>query len=587
MHIYKKIFLILTPHERYKACLLLFLITITSFLEMLGVASILPFMTVLTNPEAVNSNYTLNFLFEASQLFGFESNKQFIFFLGIIFFILLVISLIFKSLTIYAQVRFIQMREYSIGHRLIKLYLSQPYIWFLNQNTANISKSILSETQQIITLGLRPIVELISRIILSVLLITLLILINPKIALIISTVFGVAYVLIFALFKNYLSQIGKKRLENNQVRFTTINEAFGAIKEIKAGGLENYFLKKFTTSSKIYASTLSYSKVLAQIPRFIVEAISFGGILLLIIFTINKTGSFNSTLPIITLYVFAGYRLLPAFQVIYSSLSQITFVKASIDKLSEDFKKFKNNKKSQNQIIIPFEQKINLKNIYYSYPDTSKHALRGLSLDILSKSTIGIIGKTGSGKTTLVDIILCLLQPEKGTLEVDGKIITKKNVASWQRNIGYVPQNIYLTDNTILSNIAIGQNVEDINFETVKKVSKIANLYDFINNDLPDRFQTIVGERGVRLSGGQRQRIGIARALYNNPKLLILDEATSALDRSTEMAITDAISNLKGNTTTIIIAHRLSSLKHCEKIFKLDEGQIAGHYNYEDIINEI
>ena len=587
MHIYKKIFLILTPHERYKACLLLFLITITSFLEMLGVASILPFMTVLTNPEAVNSNYTLNFLFEASQLFGFESNKQFIFFLGIIFFILLVISLIFKSLTIYAQVRFIQMREYSIGHRLIKLYLSQPYIWFLNQNTANISKSILSETQQIITLGLRPIVELISRIILSVLLITLLILINPKIALITSTVFGVAYVLIFALFKNYLSQIGKKRLESNQIRFTTINEAFGAIKEIKAGGLENYFLKKFTTSSKIYASTLSYSKVLAQIPRFIVEAISFGGILLLIIFTINKTGSFNSTLPIITLYVFAGYRLLPAFQVIYGSLSQITFVKASIDKLSEDFKKFKNNKKSQNQIIIPFEQKINLKNIYYSYPDTSKHALRGLSLDILSKSTIGIIGKTGSGKTTLVDIILCLLQPEKGTLEVDGKIITKKNVASWQRNIGYVPQNIYLTDNTILSNIAIGQNVEDINFETVKKVSKIANLYDFINNDLPDRFQTIVGERGVRLSGGQRQRIGIARALYNNPKLLILDEATSALDRSTEMAITDAISNLKGNTTTIIIAHRLSSLKHCEKIFKLDEGQIAGHYNYEDIINEI
>jgi ABC-type multidrug transport system fused ATPase/permease subunit len=276
---------------------------------------------------------------------------------------------------------------------------------------------------------------------------------------------------------------------------------------------------------------------------------------------------------------------MPALQQVYGSFAQLAFVAPSLDKLHEDFKSLKSLNESLDQEILIINKKIALKNIYYHYPNSSKAVLKDINLTIPSKSTVGFVGVTGSGKTTIVDIILGLLQPQKGTLEVDEKVITKKNLRSWQKSIGYVPQHIYLSDDTVEANIAFGTETKDINQDMIEKASKIANLYKFVMDELPKKFQTTIGERGVRLSGGQRQRVGIARALYRNPKVLILDEATSALDTQTEQVVMDAINNLNKEITIILIAHRLSTVKNCDIIYLLEEGQIKDKGSFKELRN--
>jgi ABC-type multidrug transport system fused ATPase/permease subunit len=234
---------------------------------------------------------------------------------------------------------------------------------------------------------------------------------------------------------------------------------------------------------------------------------------------------------------------------------------------------------------MSFNKAINLKNIHFSYLDRSRTTLKDVTLNIPVKSTVGFVGASGSGKTTTVDIILGLLNPQKGTLEVDGRVITERNSRLWQRNIGYVPQHIYLSDDTIAANIAFGVATKDIDQEAVEKVSKIANLHEFVLNELPKKYQTLIGERGVRLSGGQRQRIGIARSLYHNPQVIIFDEATSALDYITEKNVMDAICNFRKNITTIIVAHRLNTVKNCDMIYLFDKGEIKSKGTYDQLIN--
>ena len=297
----------------------------------------------------------------------------------------------------------------------------------------------------------------------------------------------------------------------------------------------------------------------------------------------TQSGSFGAALPILSLYVFAGYRLMPAIQQIYSSLTQLAFIGPSLEKLHEDFKSLKTFNKNEDQGTLLFKKSIILKNIHYNYPNSSRTVLNDINLSIPFKSTVGFVGTTGSGKTTTVDVILGLLQTNKGTLEVDGQIITKKNIRAWQRIIGYVPQHIYLIDDTISANISFGVKPEDVSQEAVEIASKIANLHDFVMDELTNQYQTKIGERGVRLSGGQIQRIGIARALYHNPKVLVLDEATSALDNKTEQAVVEAINNLSKKITIILIAHRLNTLKNCDIIFKLEKGKLVDQGPYNEI----
>ena len=579
MQILKKLLFLLGTKERKQAGLLLIMIIFMALLDMIGVASILPFVAVLTNPNLIETNSTLNFMFQISNKFGVENDQQFLFTLGVLVFLTLIVSLSFKAITNYMLVKFVKMNEFNIGKRLIETYLHQPYNWFLSRNSADLGKTILSETQQIISSGMTPFMELIAKGMVVIALITLLVVADPKLAMIIFFLLAGTYSIIFYFVRNYLNKAGKKSLTNNQLRFKVVNEAFGAIKEVKAGGFEKSFTKLFSYSAKIFAQTQASSLIIAQLPRFILEIIAFGGILLIILYIMSQTGGLDTALPFISLYVFAGYRLLPALQQCYISFTSLTFVSPSLDKLTNDLKDIKTFDNIPNQQTLIFKKNIMLNNVYYCYPNSSRIALNNISLSIPKKSKIGLVGVTGSGKTTIVDLILGLLEAQKGTLEVDGTIIKKHNVRSWQALIGYVPQQIYLSDDTIAANIAFCVEPKEIDHAIVQKCAKIANIHNFVIDELPKQYQTKIGDRGIRLSGGQRQRIGLARALYHDPEVIILDEATSALDNQTEKTVMEAINNLSKNLTIIQISHRLNTLKNCDVIFKLEKGQLVKDEN--------
>ena len=581
---FKKLLFLLTPKERKHGSLLIVMLLIMALLDMIGVASILPFMAVLASPDLIGTNIILKKIFHTSKIFGVENNEQFFFALGVLVFLLLVISLTFKAFTTYVQVQFVQMRQFSIGKRLVEGYLQQPYSWFLNRHSAELGKTILSEVDQVVSNGLAPLLELISKSMIVIALITLLVITNPKLTLIVSLTLGLAYGLIYQFTHKFLNRLGEESLKNNQLRFVTVSEAFGAAKEVKIGGLEQTYIERFSYPAQTFAKNMSTVMLIRQLPRYALEVLAFGGIMLVILYLLKQTGNFINALPIISLYAFAGYRLMPALQQIYASFTALTFVGPSLDKLYDDIQNLKPLNFNQDQGVLTLNKKITLKNIHYNYPETSRTALKDINISIPAKTTVGLIGVTGCGKTTTVDIILGLLEAQTGTLEVDGKVITKQNSKAWQRSIGYVPQHIYLSDDTVQANIAFGIDPKNINQEAVEKASKIANSHQFIIEELPNQYQTTIGERGVRLSGGQRQRIGIARALYHKPKVLILDEATSALDIETEKAVMDAVNNLDKNITIILIAHRLTTVKKCDIIFKLEKGQLVGQGTFNELL---
>ena len=580
----KKLSFLLTPIERRNALLLLLMFVIMALLDMIGVASILPFMAVLTNPSLIETNMILNYMYQVSNIFGVENDQEFFFALGFLVFIILIISLIFKAITTYIEVKFLQMCEYNVSKRLVEGYLYQPYIWFLNRNSAELGKSILSQVSIVIDI-MRSLMSLISKSIIAIALIALLIIANPKLSMIVGLTLSLTYGIIFYFTRKYLNSLGKENLKNDELRFIAVSEAFGAAKEIKVGGLERAYIKSYSNAAKIFAQNKAILKVISQLPRYILEGIAFGGIMLLILYLMSQEGSFNNAIPVISLYAFAGYRLMPVMQNIYISLSQISFSSPSLDNLYYDIGKLNPIKNNYLEEKLSFDKEIVLNNIDFNYPNTSQKALQGISLNIPAKSTIGLIGATGSGKTTLLDIILGLLMSDKGTLEIDGEVLSKKNLRSWQRNIGYVPQNIYLSDDTIAANIAFGVESKNINQIDIERASKIANLHDFIINELPDKYNTTIGERGIRLSGGQRQRIGIARAVYLNPKILILDEGTSALDNETEKKVMESINNLSKKITIILVAHRLNTVRNCDKIYKFEKGKVIAEGKFDEIIN--
>lgn len=585
MQIIKNFLFLFTFQEIKRVILLAVMILVMALLEIIGVVSILPFVAVLTNPTLVESNSILNFMFHTSIKFGVEDEQEFLFLLGVMVFVILILSLSFKAITTYAQHRFVQMREYTIGTRLLESYLRQPYAWFLNRHSADLGKNVLSEIQAIIGNGLNPLIELLAKGTVAIAIVLLLLVVDIKLALIVGFILGGAYSIIFYILRSFLKNIGKLRLENNKSRYLTLSEAFGAIKEIKFRSMEKIYVNRFAVPSKIYASTTALSQIIKHLPRFFLEAIAFGGAMLLILYLMLKKGNFNEALPVIALYIFAGYRLIPSLQQIYNSLTQITFINPTLSALVNDLKNLNEIKPNINEDTILFNKQISLNNIQFSYPNSQRLILKNINLTINAKSVVGLVGPTGSGKSTIVDIILGLLETKKGNIKVDGKIITKKNIQSWKYSLGYVPQNIYLIDDTIASNIAFGINKEKIDLKVVEKVSKIANLHDFVENELEQKYQTIIGERGVRLSGGQKQRIGIARALYHNPKVLVLDEATSALDNQTEQAVMDAVNNLAKNITIILIAHRLSTVKNCDKIYLLNHGELKPQI-YDELLNK-
>jgi ABC-type multidrug transport system fused ATPase/permease subunit len=581
----KKI-LVFLLQEKKSFIILVSVFFVTSLLETLGMLSILPFVAVLSNPKLIETNNFLNIVYQKTALIGITDETKFIIFLGFSSFFGIIISIIFRISSIYLIGRFSFKTESSTSTKLMKNYLHQPYVWFLDKNSSNVGKTILTEVNHVVHGALVPAINLLSHSLLVFFLFLTLFFINPILTLAITFALSISYVLIYYLTRHYLFRLGTERLKSNTNRFSILNEAFGAFKAIKIGGLEEIYIKNFRKSAHQYAKTQSVSQIFIFTPRFILEGVAFGGVILIVILLINQGKNFTSIVPILSIYVFAGYRLIPSLQQIYAALSQLHFSKESLNILYKDLKSLTYFESSFSKIEpMIFAKNIKLNNIYYHYPNSRKSTLQNINITIPINHKVGIVGMTGSGKTTLVDIIVGLINPKKGIITVDDKFINDCNKRSWQKNIGYVPQQIYLADKSIANNIAFGVDSDEINLEQVKLVAKISNLHEFVMSELPENYNTIVGERGVRLSGGQIQRIGIARALYHNPQLIIFDEATSSLDNFTEKVIMEAIDNLNDKNVTIIhIAHRLDSLKNCNKIYLLSDGKIEDQGSYNELI---
>ena len=587
-HTVRKLLSLLSPEERRRGYFLLGMVVIMAMLDMIGVASILPFMSVLTDPDLVTSN---RYLALAYQQLAFSSPDTFLAFLGLVVFLLLLLSTAFKALTTYSLFRFSQMREYAIGRRLVAGYLRQPYDWFLNQHSADLGRTILSEVGQVINGSLVPMMQLIAQGAVVLAIVCLLISVNPGVATLMIFGLGAIYVIIYLSLRRYLARIGSERIVSNRLRFQVTQETFGGIKDVKVAGLEHVALERFDGPAKRYAQNQTNSLVAAQLPRYALEIIALGGMLLLAIYAMRIPGGLSAALPLMALYGLAGFRLLPALQQMYAHLTRIRFSGPALDRLHADIAALpiageRPIAPRETERPLPLRTALALERVTYRYPNASGAALDELSMCIPVYSVIGLVGATGSGKTTAVDLMLGLLTPQSGRILVDDCPITQSSLRSWQRAVGYVPQQVFLTDDTVAGNIAFGIPPGKIDHAAVERAARIANLHDFVTTQLPKSYQTRIGERGVRLSGGQRQRIGIARALYHDPEILFLDEATSALDNLTEHAVMDAVHNLGRKKTIVLIAHRLSTVRDCDKIFLLENGKLVDQGTYQDLLRE-
>lgn len=585
--VYQKLFGLLDARDRRRAALVFLIMLALALLEVAGVASVLPFIAVLANPDVIDSN---PWLARAYSTLGFADRTQFLLTLGSLFFILLVGSQALKVLGTWAQLRFATNRSMHWSSRLVAAYLHQPYEWFLNRHSADLGTSILSEVDTVVNGALVPAMQFLAQLIVVSLLVTLLVAVDPLLAGSVSIVIGGSFAAVSAFTRTRMRRISRERYEANKARFHVVQEVFGGIKAIKLGALEEVALRRFQAPSKIRAQHTITAALIGQLPANAMQTLLFGGMLLLLMYLVGVRGTFLEALPIIGLYALAGYRLLPAIQKLFAASMQLRTSEVALDSLSRDLTSLENRPAAVDRAIradtprIPLQEVITVRDVRYSYPNAKRPALDGVSLRIPANCSIGVVGATGSGKTTLVDVVLGLLTPQSGTMEVDGAPIDARTVRAWQRSLGYVPQHIFLADDTIAANIAFGLPPRQVDLGQVERAARIANLHDFITSDLTEGYATHVGERGVRLSGGQRQRIGIARALYHDPDVLILDEATSALDNLTEVAVMDAVHSLARRKTIIMIAHRLSTVRECDCIYMMERGRVIAEGRYEELL---
>jgi ABC-type multidrug transport system fused ATPase/permease subunit len=583
---FNKIFALFSKRERRHTCWLFCGILIMGMTEITGIVSIAPFMGIVSNPGIIHTNKYLSQIYNA---LGFSNSNQFLFFTGVVVLAVLAFGNGFSSFITWLLLRFTFLLGHSLSTRLLDKYLSQPYVFFLNRNTADLSKNILMEVHRVIGGVLMPGMQVLTKVVVAFSILGLLIVVDPLLAVTVALVLGGAYAAVFGLVRMKLARIGKTSAEARTQCFKVASEALGGVKDLKLFGRESVFLQRYSITSRQFAGYEATSQIFSQLPRYALETIAFGGILLIVLYLIGVKQNAETALPLISLYAFAGYRLMPALQRIFIGMTTIRYNLPALDILHNDLipQDSDSDTASDHAETTPplnFKDRIELRDIVYSYPNTSIPSVNKLNLEVKAKTTVGLVGVTGSGKTTTVDIILGLLSPGSGQLIVDGTEITPANVRSWQKNLGYVPQSIYLTDDTVIRNIAFGVKDNEIDNKAVERAARIATLHDFIMRDLPDGYDTLVGERGVRLSGGQHQRIGIARALYHDPKVLIFDEATSALDGITENAIMEAIQKISRKKTIIMIAHRLTTVQECDVIYMLEKGEVTAKGTYSELI---
>ncbi len=590
MDVLRKLFSLLTRRERRNLYILFVAVLLMASLQVASVASIMPFLSVASDPSIIQENEYLRWAYAT---FGFDDDRSFLIALGLGALLALVVSNVFIILTRWAMERYSWGRNHSLSRRLLRSYLYRPYEYFLTRNSSELGKNILEEVKEVTDQMLKPTLRGVAKAVVALFIVGFLVYFDPVVALMVTVVLGAAYGAIYLVVRSQLDERGEARVEANTKRYQFVGEAFGGIKEVKIQGKEEAFLNLYDDPSERYARNQALYRVIKKAPRYIIEMVAFGGIILIAVYLIAVRESLQQVIPVLGLYAFAGYRLLPALQEAFHGLASARFNIAALTKLHRDLKGLAEAHSSASGGAdgtaappLLLEEELALREVSYTYPDADRPAIKNLSLAIPARSMVGFVGKTGSGKTTAVDLALGLLRPQEGEITIDGTPLRANNLRRWQQTLGYVPQHIYLSDDTVARNIAFGVPRDQIDMETVREAARRAHILDYVEQDLPNRWETVVGERGVKLSGGQRQRIGIARALYHDPSVLVFDEATSALDQSTEAGVMEAIYDLEGEQTILIISHRLSTVQRADNIFMLEEGRKVGEGSYDELLDQ-
>lgn len=585
-HLAKELFVLLTPSQRHRYYSLQVMVILMAFMELLGIASIGPFMALVADTQLLETNSILNQLYIAS---GVATHTEFLFIAGFFVLFMLGIASVVSVVTTWRLSLFAFSIGTEIGDRLYRYYLNKDWLFHASGSSAQLTKQIATESLRVTSFIILPIIQMNARIVLAVFISIGIFIYDPLIATVGVTLFVSGYLVIYQIIRKRIALYGEYVSSTSTDRFRLMNEGFGGIKDILLYNRSHDLVDQFQKSGKLFAHAQGVNTALGSAPRYLMELLAFGAMIILVLVLLTtRDGNLSQVLPVLAVYALAGFKLLPALQQIYSSITTIRGNAAAFDAIKEDLQAsfvFPNNQSaSTKNTDLLLAKNIRLSNVSFTYPNKKIAALSNVTIDIPMNATVGFVGESGSGKSTTIDLLLGLIMANEGQLLLDNTIIDHSNIQAWQQQIGFVPQSIFLSEGSIAENIAFGLNSKDINLEKVEESAKLAHLTTLIDS-LPKGLKTKVGERGVQLSGGQRQRIGIARALYNQADVLIFDEATSALDGITEKVIMDAIQELSGKKTIIMIAHRLKTVENCDIIYLMEKGRVVEQGTYEQLIH--
>ena len=560
---------ILRPGERRRLALLAVGLALAALFEVVGVASVVPFLTLVGDPTAAGR---VPYLAAIRAAMGLADDRAFLMAMGGAALLAILATSLVNALLTFETLRFTNLTGYGLARRLLARYLDRERLFFAQANSAELAKNVLSETDRLVVGVLTPATVIASRSFSALAVVGFLMAYAPRLALILGVGFGGLYVGLYLVMRARLARLGAKAVADNEQRYRVVQETFGALTELKLYGRAETFAAGFDAPARAYAKATAASLLTGQLPRFVMESLAFGGVVAVVLFALSQGLDTAGLLPLLGLFAFAGYRMLPAFQNIFLSLSLLRFYLPAVRVVVDDLAGERISAPRPRE-KLPFRSEIRLSAISFDY-EPGRVTLDRLDLTISAHTTVGLVGRTGAGKSTLVGLILGILTPTSGTISVDGTILDAHTLPAWQNRVGYVPQDVFLIDGTVTDNIALGISPEAVDPAAIRRAASLAGL-DTVIAALPNGFESSVGERGIRLSGGQRQRLGIARALYHDPDVIVFDEATSALDGETEGAVMAALDSLAGDRTLILIAHRLASLERADVVHVLDSGRIV------------
>lgn len=558
-------------------------ILVTALFEVVGIAAILPFMRLVAQPETLHTNEWLDEIYRAG---GFSSERSMLIWMGVAVMVLFSLSRLFAAFTVWLTNRSVWSMAHRLSVRLLRRYLQLPYEFFLTHNSAELLKKLVADVNNLVTGVLLAGSTFIAQLVVALAIFALLLVVRPGLALAAFGLFGGAYALLHLLRHRWLTRLGRERIAADNVRFRTFSEALTGIKAIRTEGAGRYFLDRFEGASKRFTDVQPKIQLVSLIPRYLIETLAFGGILTVVLYLLATDGEIVSAIPMLSLFALAAYRMLPALHEAFLAGAQVSQNLPAIDEVYGDMagEAVIGSILERAPARMELQDRITLRSVSFQYSAGQIPVVTDIDVEIPRHSRVAFVGSTGAGKSTLVDIIVGLLVPQAGDLSVDGVPITPDNAASWLRLVAYVPQEVFLYDATVTENIAFGLEPEAIDLDRVRQAARIAQLDEFIAEEMASGYETLIGERGVRLSGGQRQRLGLARAIYRQPEVLILDEATSALDGITEEALLSSLRDHFPELTVIMIAHRLSTVKLCEAIHLIDHGRIVDSGSFADLL---